>query len=109
MPNRCPECDGRGIQGPHFPSIGERAEDFICKRCDGNGYAGTPPDVIAAQVREMTASGIAIECQQLVKFGYGYAGCGYDVAQAILAELGWSYDISIDAWANREKNPATAG
>ena len=39
----CPECEGRGTQGPRFPQDGERAEDFKCPRCDGSGFINPDP------------------------------------------------------------------
>jgi len=39
----CPECEGRGVLGPRFPEMWERAEDFICRHCDGAGFIESNP------------------------------------------------------------------
>lgn len=37
MTRICHECEGRGVHGPRFPEMWERADDFKCPRCDGSG------------------------------------------------------------------------
>lgn len=51
--SRCPECEGRGIAGSRFPEMWERAEDFICRQCDGTGYiVANPSDWTETDVPE---------------------------------------------------------